>query len=696
MEPGSSLLVNLPTGSGKSLVEGAGALLRARDQGGVSVVVVPTISLGQDQERAMFENAETTVLPERLAYFGTQSDQERQGIRQRIREGTQTVVFASPESILNSLLPSIYTAARKGLLRYFVIDEAHTVASWGAEFRPEFQSLAGLRLGLLDACRENGHELFRTLLMSATLSVDSLRLLRRLFGDPAPFHSVIDPVLRPEPEFWIAGTENREDQRRYVLEALSYLPRPLVVYSTLPEESKLLRDLAGQMGYLRTGVVTGATPPAARAEVMARWRGESPTDDEASTDIDIVFATSAFGLGVDFTGVRSVVHACIPETLDRFYQEVGRGGRDGRPSLSLLVHAPEDREVATSLNKNLLIGPTKGKGRWETMLARSTEVTSEPLRIKVDLRTLPSWLQRTRSENEAWNLRTLLLMSRAGLLMLDAQPPPTTPAPETADKNESAEAFESYFSEQVVRLLQPDHMNEQVWAHVIGDVRSKAAFSDQTQLKLMFEALDAETDFAELFARAYETGNTSVQPSCGGCPDCRRRGRRPYVGLGTFPAAIPTHVPFSAGLDQIASEGDITFVTHGGAGKGKARERWLRDRLDPLIFRLVGQGLLMIRADSDLLRRPPIRNVHEKSLRGFVFSQELGYDSSVIEAPTLVIADLDRGSPPEDLSWACSGKPLHPRLVLIREDQADPLRPTRRLVETRARVVSLVELLRML
>ena len=124
------------------------------------------------------------------------------------------MLFVSPESLLTSLAPSLYAAAEAGHLRYFVIDEAHIVTSWGVEFRPEFQALSGFRRDLLrvaTAARQSG---FRTILMSATVTEDALDTLVALFGEPGPVEYVASVFVRPEPEYWIHACEAANERLR--------------------------------------------------------------------------------------------------------------------------------------------------------------------------------------------------------------------------------------------------------------------------------------------------------------------------------------------------------------------------------------------------------------------------------------------------------------------------------------------------
>jgi hypothetical protein len=139
----ATTLVVLPTGSGKTAVAHVAALLAERR--GTALVIVPTVALALDQERAFRDLLKRTgrrLASEDFAYHSGLPECERQTLRERIRSGEQKIVFAAPESVERSLAYSLYEAADFGLITAFVIDEAHVVSEWGDEFRPEFQSVA--------------------------------------------------------------------------------------------------------------------------------------------------------------------------------------------------------------------------------------------------------------------------------------------------------------------------------------------------------------------------------------------------------------------------------------------------------------------------------------------------------------------------------------------------------------------------
>src|SRR4051812_35123816 len=220
LPPGATLVVNLPTGAGKTLAMLAAA--EAAPLGVTSLLVVPTIALALDHERRY--RAQHPGSPP-TAYHGDLAPAARAEFRRRLRSGEQRVLFTNPEALVSSLARPVSDAAGGGRLALLAIDEAHVVGSWGDAFRPQFHSLAGLRTHLLRRAEQQGHRPFKTILASATLTEDTLLLLRSLFGEPGPFLQVAAPVVRAEPAFWQSVALGPDVREARLLEALRQLPR---------------------------------------------------------------------------------------------------------------------------------------------------------------------------------------------------------------------------------------------------------------------------------------------------------------------------------------------------------------------------------------------------------------------------------------------------------------------------------------
>jgi ATP-dependent DNA helicase RecQ len=520
----STLVINLPTGAGKSLCAQLPALVNSRNNNGVSVVVVPTIALAIDQERAL-----KPYIHHPTAYYSDDSvegKQKNKGIRDRIRSGTQKIVFTSPESLMESLASSLYEAAKSGRLRYFIIDEAHMVEQWGDDFRPAFQEIPGLRKDLL---RLNS---FTTLLLTATLTESCLDTLESLFGQDLKVISAVQ--LRPEPAYWFKSCESNEIRKQRLIEAVYHLPRPLIIYTTKVEDVEYWKKELNRAGFKRHDTMTGKSTTQQREKLIEKWREKK---------IDIVIATSAFGLGIDQADLRAVIHLCIPETIDRFYQEVGRGGRDGYACMSLTLYISEDYRIARGLQKDAAITVERGLQRWQSMFDRKEKLTDGQYRIPIN--TPPSSSEKDidmqSDQNRAWNIRTLTLMNRVKLIAIDSEEPPQKKIFET-ESEEFVEAYQAawdlYRNCRIIRICHDLHNKQFTWALEIEPVRQQRQKWSSHNLQLMEEALKPKRCISEIFAEAYSiarsTENRSsvkVSKACGGCPVCRKNGVTPFSGI---------------------------------------------------------------------------------------------------------------------------------------------------------------------
>ncbi len=701
-QPGATILVNLPTGTGKSAVAHVPAILWGAPAG-LTLVIVPTIALGLDQERAIRGYGTLAEeLPGPLAYHDDLSSGEREAVRSAIRAGTQRILFTSPESLVGSLAPSIFHAAKSGSLRLLVIDEAHIVSQWGAEFRPEFQAVAGMRRALLRIAQDAGAEAFRTLLMTATLTDDSFATLRTLFGDPGPFEQISAVTLRSEASYWLARCADEPERRRRLLEAVTNLPKPLVLYVGTTTQVAEYAELLHAHGFRRVATVFGETSAVDRLRVIRDWRGETPdAHGVPRTRVDIVVATSAFGLGIDQADVRSVVHACVPETIDRFYQEVGRGGRDGLACVSVLLWTEDDKQVASSLNQRRTIGTEKGFARWEAMhISREViDSTRNVVRLPIDVR--PAHLTIDSNENRAWNQRTLALMSRAGLIELDAEPPPTRSPDESDDSwdDRCVAAFERYRDSSVIRLLDLRAGEEAVWDERCRVARLHARSFDGRQLEAMFGLLSGEPAVCEVLQRSYEIERerTDLEPeirifperSCGGCPACRSCGREPWEGVRPSPPPLRRPLVMLAPPLHAVMGGTNTLwafvpsTTELGA--------WKRDVIR-LIERAVRHGVRNIVAQPEVLADRAVRESFRYARGRFVFLHSFGDEFTMPELPTLWLQPY---SPRSRVSSDVLGRgtPDRPWIVVALEDASDPEHPTALAVQLRTPQLPLSKLL---
>jgi len=518
---GETLIVALPTGSGKSFVAQAPVLVRGLE-GGLSLCVVPTTALALDQARQMRQMLKRRF-PKRevpqLAWHSGLGAEERVAIKTSIREGRQGILYCSPEAGTGALLPSLYDAARAGLLSYLIVDEAHLVSQWGDGFRPAFQMLAGVRRGLLAACPTGRR--FKTILMSATLTPDTVKTIDVIFGPARTVQMVASVHLRPEPQYWVHREDDPEKKDRKVLEILRHAPRPFILYVTKRSDAKRWIGLLRKTGYARIDCFHGESANADRLRIIEQW---------SENRLDGIVATSAFGVGIDKQDVRTVIHAAVPETLDRFYQEVGRGGRDGCPSASFLIYSHEDQETANRLASPSLITDDLGFERWSAMYASSVGLDSIGRLLEVDLATVPPRLRQQSDYNQSWNMRTLIMMARADMLELESQ----APSPLAQQEHETETAYElrseehwlDYFQRAIVGITEFGHRSPERFEKLIGRERQRAFDAATENRSLLDKLLGGSKEMSLLLDHLYRSNapgrSVIVSRACGGCPVHRR------------------------------------------------------------------------------------------------------------------------------------------------------------------------------
>ena len=524
MPAGTTLIVALPTGSGKSLVAQAPVLVHGLESG-LTLCIVPTTALALDQARlmaTMLKARNSNLQLPAMAWHSGLRAEERLAIKRAIRNVRQGILYCSPEAATGALLPALYDVARAGGLRYLVIDEAHLLSQWGDGFRPAFQMLAGLRRGLLAAC---AGEKFRTILMSATLSPETVETIDALFGPKRSVQMVAAIHLRPEPRYWIHREDDEEVKRRKVLEALRRAPRPFILYVTKRDDARAWLQILKAEGLTRVACFHGETDDQDRQWIIDAW---------AENRLDGVVATSAFGVGIDKADVRTVIHATVPETVDRFYQEVGRGGRDGKACNSLLLFSALDRNVAETLSAPNLISDELGFERWYALTTFRKVLDAHGFLLEVDLDVVPPRLKQQSDYNAAWNMRTLIMMARAGLLDLESEPPidPERLPNETDIQFEerSGAYWAGYFRKTVVRMRYDNYRSEAIFTERMGLERSRAFNAALANGALLDRLLLGHTEISALLDELYRSHaprrSVVVSRACGGCPEHRRSGER--------------------------------------------------------------------------------------------------------------------------------------------------------------------------
>lgn len=566
--PGSTVHVVLPTGTGKSLVGIAPGLI---DPTATTVVIVPTVALAIDQEiqaRRIFTNAN---LPVELAYHGDRPTADKRAIRERLRSGTQRLLFASPESFVQSLAEPLRDLARRGGLTYIVIDEAHLVYSWGTDFRPEFQLAASLISELRLLAHDRSMVEPKTILMTATLSAPALRLNEALFSDGRSIF-VGTNYLRTEIRYLDALCDESDRQER-LLELMRHCPKPAIVYTTRRQDADDLVAVLRSNGFGRSAAFHGKVSDTQRETVLKGWSSYSE-----QTSIDIVVGTSAFGLGVDQFDVRTIVHACIPRSVDRFYQEVGRAGRDGHTSISVWLPIPACDFASSRVELTRLIGHEKAWNRWIAMRDNPAQISaSSPGNIVVDLRRVPVHSGADSEKNRLWNRNILTILRRAGVVTFTSPPSPENgkfigESDDEWEKRLKAE-WEIHRNTLEIRYASDaGSLDESAFDAAFQCVKQEVKQREDQSFERMRQLLASQICWGEHFADEYSLhvpeiagADYVLSPSCSGCPACSQTKsgmESPVVALRPTPATPRLNLPLMPALEEQFFGRKILLVTY--------------------------------------------------------------------------------------------------------------------------------------
>ncbi len=385
---GDDSIVIMPTGKGKSLCYQLTALLLE----GVTVVVSPLIALMKDQvDGLVARGLPATFINSSLSW------QERDHRIRELEQGSYKLVYVAPERFRSRRFMEVLQTRQVSLV---AVDEAHCISHWGHDFRPEY-----LRLGPVLTRFPQARVMALTATATPYVREDILKQLGLGQEGRSEPRVLVFGLERPNLRLVVSRTANHQAKLDRVIEILDEWESGIVYCATRKQTERvhsLLRDAGRKASLYHAGL-----PDPERQAIQDRFIGKEDP---------VVVATNAFGMGVDRTDLRFVVHWDLPGSVEAYYQEIGRAGRDGSPALCELLYNYADVRTQEFFLDAANPEPFLLERTWNVL--RRTCSREEPR-----IQPLPAWTREISSEASDLSIRTLLsLLERSGLIRQDPGP----------------------------------------------------------------------------------------------------------------------------------------------------------------------------------------------------------------------------------------------------------------------------------
>ena len=350
---GFHTMAMLPTGTGKSLCYQLSGYM----MDGHVLIVSPLLSLMQDQVEQMKMNGEKRVVAINSFLVGT----ERRRVLNHL--SCYKFIFISPEMLVNN---SMMESLRRLPISLFVIDEAHCISQWGYDFRPDY-----LKLG--DVRRKLGQPLTLALTATATKQViqDIIHSLQL-----EECKQILFSVDRPNIALAVEKIGNHQEKWTSLYHYISKIAGPGIIYFSSKKVAEQAADYLQKKGISRVMAYHGGMDQESRILIQQQFLNDQ---------LDIICATSAFGMGINKENIRFVIHFHMPQQMESYLQEIGRAGRDGKPSIAILLYSPGDEQIAYQLAESEI--PSKAGLDWlATVLDTLNQQAFQQPELQVELK----------------------------------------------------------------------------------------------------------------------------------------------------------------------------------------------------------------------------------------------------------------------------------------------------------------------